>query len=982
MAVQLYTHSDYSLLESVLQVEELVKQAAKLEIKALALTDHNTTAGHYELEQYCNHVGIKPIFGLELDVAYLGVAELCQVVILALNSEGYGNLLRLASLPTPVDFKILPAYKAGLAFLEGGVGGGITKLHARGEIKQALALHAWYQGEFGVNYYLRHELGQDLSLFASFPVEKFVLCQDVRYADPVSRETLAVLARLQGDAEGNSRPSPYPLLSFSELTAKFQGPAVVVEQTLRLAASCSVKLPRARMATVSSEQSLEELAWRGAQERYGQLTEEIRARLQHELHVIKDLGFEDYFLIVADIVRFAKQAQIPVGPGRGSAASSLVAYVLGITEVDPLAWGLLFERFLNPERATRPDIDLDFCYQRRGEVLSYVAKRFGREHVAQIGTYGTFGPRSAAREVQRVLGRENSCLAQEIQNLKRHRATHAAGVIITNEPVQSISAVDSEREIPVTHLDMYALEALGVLKIDLLGLRTLTLLEQMEAEVRKSSPDFSLAEIPLQDADTFALLGQGKTLGIFQLESDLFQDLLRRLKPCSFNDLVALLALGRPGPLNMFPEFVARRKTPSRVKFLHPELENILGETYGLILYQEQVMLIAHRLGGLSLGEADLLRSALGKGDAEATAKWQRRFVQGALANGLDERAARQLFSDIAKFSGYAFNKAHSVSYALLTWQAAYLKSNYPREFFITLLNHGGSGKEREAYLADAQGLGLKLLGPSVRFSDVDVTLEGKSLRLGLGTTRILSSHQAGQIVERRRRVRWSSFAQFRRDFNFDAQTLESLILAGALDDLGPRNSLLEQLDHEPQPALKLLQLEKELLGIYVSDHPCSPFLSLVDKLKGELDVWVGEILETRVDGNIRQGVLSTPNGQINFRFARSVATSIWAPGVRIALFGLRKDGHVDANWLLPLGPTLLITPEPEDLEDIHRILAGQQGRRPTILLLGDAYHVLPTEFWVADASKISARLTEAEIVYTWFDPWKENVSGKGFFDG
>ena len=982
MSVQLYTHSDYSLLESVLSVEELVQRAAQLGIEALALTDHNTTAGHFELEQHCLKYGIKPIFGLELDVSYSDTDEFSQLVALSLTSEGYGNLLHLASLPTPVDYKMLPKYKNGLVFLEGGCGGKITKLALGDKINQAQALYDWFVSEFGASFYLRYELGQERILFKHFPEDRFVLCQDVRFAKPESKNTLEILARIKGSTHELAQP-PYPLLSFAELKSKFNGPQQVIETTRRLAANCNVKLPREQVLPPNpSGQSFEELVWEGARRRYGELNTKVKERLEYELQVIKDLGYADYFLIVADIVRFAKHAKIPVGPGRGSAASSLVAFVLGITEVDPLRWGLLFERFLNPERASKPDIDLDFCYERRSEVLNFVVHRFGSEHVAQIGTYGTFGPSSAANEIKRVLGKTNAVAAQEIQKLKRHRATHAAGLIITSQPIKEISAVYTDRDLPVTHLDMYALEDLGVLKIDLLGLRTLTLLHKMEEEVQKSAANFSLEQIPLYDQKTLDLLGQGKSLGIFQLESNLFQDLLIRLKPTSFEDIVALLALGRPGPLNMFPEFLARRQNPAKVRYLHPKLEEILGETYGLILYQEQVMAIANELGGLSLGEADLLRSALGKGDKQSIVKWRERFINGAQKRaGLKQSEATQIFQHIAKFSGYAFNKAHSVSYALITWRAAYLKANYPAQFFLTLLNQGTSGKERTSYLAEAQGIGLKIMGPSVVVSELGATLEGEALRLGLTTTRQITPHNAQQILKRRKGGGWSNFTQFRRSLNLDDKTLLSLVLQGALDDLGERNNYLQKLGQKPKSALELLNLERELLGIYASSHPCSPFLAFMDRLRGELDVQVGEILEIKVHGNLRQGVLHTPQGHLQFKVSSQVTWQTWAPKTRLALFGVQQDGYLDVSWALPLGPILLITPNPEDLEKIKNTLENQRGPKPAILLLGDAYHVLPPEFWVGDAANIGERLAKQEIVFTWFDPWKENVLGQGFFN-
>ena len=929
-------------------------QAAKLGIEALALTDWATTAGHGEFEKACLKAGIKPIFGVELEVKDLG-----QVVLLALTNRGYANLLHLTSLAQPdgITKEGLLEYKKDLALLKGGP-----------ENEPSSAQHSWLQQHFGPHYYIRHELGQTLDHFGLFPPEKFVLCQDVRYLKEESKRTLEVLCHVED--KGRKVPA-HPLLAWDDLWKVFDGPSVVRETTMELARSVEhVGLPREqRLPRPPHVPNLEDLVWQGATKRFGAVREEIAQRLRHELAVIQDLGYEDYFLIVADLVRFAKEAGIPVGPGRGSAASSLVAYCLGITEIDSLDFGLLFERFLNAERKKRPDIDLDFCYERRGEVLAYLVTSYGKEHVAQIGTYGTFGAKHARQAVQAALGQEELAVASELQDLKRNRSTHAAGVIVSARPIQEISAVYLDRDIPITHLDMYALETLGALKIDLLGLRTLTLLQHMEQRVKEVDGAFSLQEIPLQDAKTCEMLGAGRSLGVFQLESELFQDLLCKLRPGSFQDLVALLALGRPGPLKMFPDYVARRDRCSKIRYPHPVLGEILDETYGLILYQEQVMLIASRVAGFTLGEADILRSDLAKGESRVTETWRERFVQGVQTkSGLSAPEAEKLFAKVAKFSGYAFNKAHSVSYAKITWQAAYLKAHYPGAFFATLLNEGRSGKDRELLLRDAQASGLTIVTPSVFHSSPETVWQGEDLRLGLATHRLVPPGVAESICRGPRN--WSNFSQFQRTTRLDRASLERLILSGALDDLGPRNQLLEQLGLEPRRELELLHLEKELLGSYLSLHPCSPFLPLVQSLKGELSVVAGEILEIIRDKGIRLGWLDTPEGVKPFRGPEAVFAKLnLGVGSRVALFG-----QPEVAWILPLGPTLLITPSPTELGTIKTVLDGQFGTRPTILLLDQAYHLLPQQFWVKDVGRTNDQLGEFQIVYTWLDPWKENV--------
>lgn len=970
--MQLYAHSDYSLLEAAHTVEQLVQSAAKLGLRALALTDHNSTGGHWEFQRLCRAAGIKPIFGLELDVDFGGGSEPRQVVFLALDGVGYGNLLRLASLPPPVPWDVLPQFRQGLALLEGGSNGQISLLVASGKLEEAQKLHNWYAAQFGADYFLRHEAGQDGQLRRVFPRARFVLCQDVRCVHPNSRETLEVLAKIKGEAP---RIPPYPMLSWDELCRVVTADPELVDTTLQLAERCRVELPKDSGAIPKvSPVSLEEQAWQGAQKRLGTVSPEVRARLEHELTVITKLGFADYFLIVADLVRFAKAQGIPVGPGRGSAAGSLTAYVLGITEVNPLQWGLVFERFLNPERASKPDIDVDFCYERRGDVIAYAMERFGRDHVAQIGTYGTFGPKGAVQEVRRALGQDNPQAAAEIQHLKKHRSTHAAGIIVSERPIQEFTAVYTDRTVPVTQLDMYSLEELGTLKIDLLGLRTLTLLRAMEQEVQRREQSFALQAVPLEDGATLKLLGSGRTVGIFQLESELFQDLLRQLQPQSFADIVALLALGRPGPLSMFREFAARRRDPSKITYLHPLLEEILGETYGLILYQEQVMTVAHRIGGLSLGEADLLRRDLTKGDTIQVQKWRERFVQGAQERGLSKQQGQKLFSSIAQFSGYAFNKAHSVSYALISWQAAYIKAHYPEVFYTVLLNQGSTGRERSALLAEAKSMGVEILPPSLLHSQVKASIEGRALRLGLLTSRQVPPQSAQEIVKRRQRKPWTSLAQLKAELKLDSSTLETLVLMGALDELGERTRHLAELGLPVRSGLELLRLEKELLGAYVSSHPCSPFVPLAEQLRGDLTAVVGEVVELQVQGKSCRGVLDTPSGPKAFHGQQSAPRDLLKPGARLAVFGRLDGRELALEWVLPLGPTLLITPRPENLEILKAVLQGEKGTMPAILLLGQAYHVLPPEYWVRRAGPVSASLTAQGIVYTWFDPWKENA--------
>ncbi len=957
-------------------MESLVNHAKKLGIKSLALTDHNSTAGHGEFEELCIKAGIRPVFGVELDLAFGFDKSVTSVVFIARDSQGYGNLLRLASMPKPVSWDVLTGFREGLVLLEGGSKGKITCLLREGKIEDALRVHARYTEEFGQNYYLRHEIGQREKFWDTFPEQKIILCQDIRHIDLNTNQALELLAKIGGI---EAKVPEHPFLSWEEMASQFVGPQSILKNTLELAESCRVKLAREDILPPHPDgESLEKLVWEGAEQRFGKIDLTVKERLENELSIINDLNFSDYFLIVADLVRFAKRAQIPVGPGRGSAASSLVAYCLGITEINPLHWGLLFERFLNKARQNRPDIDLDFCYERRNEIIAYAVERFGPEHVAQIGTYGTFGARSSQQEVVRHLGTDNPTIAEQILGLKRHQSTHAAGIVITGQPIQDISAIYPHRDFPVTHLDMYSLENLGVLKIDVLGLRTLTFLNNIVGEIKKREPHFSPADIPLEDEATFELLSQGKTLGIFQLESDLFRKLLRSMQPNSFNDLVALLALGRPGPLSIFPEYLKRREGAGEINYPHPGLEEILGETHGLILYQEQVMLIAHYFGGLSLGEADLLRLALGKKDHQAIQRWEQRFIEGSTGKSLISSGdAKRIFKMITKFSGYAFNKAHSVSYALISWRAAYLKARYPAEFYVTLLRDGITGDELTHHLLDCQSLGVKVLQPSILYSKAQATLEADGIRLGLCTNRQITPQDADLIVQTRKRRRIDSWNDFRQRIRLDAKSLEKLVLSGACDDLGDRYKLARSINLPITGGLELLDAERELLGIYASRHPATLFEPLLRNLQGDLDVVVGKILD--IGGNDTQipGVLESPQGVVMFQTRGGKARQDLQKGRFVALFGTCDKGLWQVKWFLKLGPILLISPKQDELQIIKTILQEEQGPHPVVLRIceGIAYHLLPQQFWVKNVEKIEKELRKSQLVYVWFDPWKENVS-------
>ncbi|NLJ74956.1 MAG: DNA polymerase III subunit alpha [Firmicutes bacterium] len=995
LSVHLHIHSDYSLLESCVSFQDLVLRAKEIGIQALALTDHNTTAGHVEFDRACRAHDMKPIFGLELDIVYPAQfskdpkGDVTRLVFLAENDEGYKNLLRLASESIPVPLDSIKAFSSGIIVLGGGRLGQLQRLLEVGMRTAAHALNDWFAEMFGTSWYIQLDVLDYKLLVEEFSDGPFAAAQYVRYLHPEDHLVVQALQAIKHRGRISDFPvSEKPLLSWAEMEDIFSRIPQALDNSRTIGERCQVHLPQhVGLPKLPQPVDIDTLVWQGASKRYKEMTPEIRGRLAAELQVIKEMGFADYFLIVADIVDFAKRQNIPVGPGRGSAASSAVAYCLGITDVDPIAWGLVFERFLNKERQNLPDIDLDFCYVRRSEVIDYVTKRFGREHVALIGTYGTFGERSASQEVRKILqlepgqtSNEFEFLSRRIRGLKRNRSTHAAGVVITNEPMTNFSAVYLDRDVPVTHLDMYSLQELGVLKIDLLGLRTLTQLREMEVAVQEKDPSFSLETIPLDDDKTFSLLAGGRSLGVFQLESDLYQDLLRALVPKSFQDIAALLALGRPGPLSRFPEYLRLRNNPEKVRPLHPMVEDVLRETYGLIVYQEQIIQVAHRLGRLSLGQADLLRTALGKKDQATVRSLKEQFVRGAQSNGLTKQEGEQLFRDIADSAGYAFNKAHSVSYALLTWRTAYLKAHHPLEFFLTLLNNVTSIDTIREYLLDCQGLGIEILPPDVRYSEVDCSIEGDSLRVGLGSIKYLSSHVVKPIVLNRYSGLYGSFAQFRKGVSLPENVLETLVYAGACDGIESRSDCLRALGIEPPGDLDLLRRERELVGIYLRSHPAQRFLPFVRHIQGESDSIVGEVDSVKFQRGQLCGKLDTPQGLVPFMMKSSQGRKFVEVGTLAAFLGTFAQWQFHVESVFPLGPVLIILPHASQLKTIEAILQTSRGSTPVVFRLSqELLHVLSEEFWVDPVSALTAKLGEAGIVYQWFDPWQERVSGKGF---
>jgi DNA polymerase-3 subunit alpha len=726
-----------------------------------------------------------------------------------------------------------------------------------------------------------------------------------------------------------------------------------MDNTVRIAERCHVTLEFGKLHlpeykvpeghTVDSY--LRELCLKGIQWRYGGMSEQVKQRLEFELNVIKQMGYSAYFLIVWDFIHFARENGIPVGPGRGSAAGSLVAYVLGITNLDPLKYDLLFERFLNPERVSMPDIDIDFCFERRGEVIEYVSKKYGSDRVAQIATFGTMAAKAAIRDVGRALGmpygdvdriaklvpndlkitidkalqespelnqiyreddqvRKLIDMAALLEGMPRHASTHAAGVVITREPLTHYLPLYKAADGPVTtQFAKDPVEELGLLKMDLLGLRTLTVIADAVKMIRRNrGREINIDEIPLDDPKTFQLLCHGDGVGVFQLESSGMRAILRELKPEVFEDIVALVALYRPGPLGsgMVEDFIKSKHGEKKVEYLHPKLEPILKDTYGVILYQEQVMRIASDLAGFSLGEADLMRRAMGKKKPEILAGLRAQFIEGAEKNGVDPNIAGQVFDLIEYFAGYGFNKSHSAAYALVSYQTAYLKANYPVEYMAALLTSVKDNTDKVSfYIEECRRMNIEVLPPDVNLSGVDFTVDGDKIRFGLAAIKNVGLNAVKSIIEMKETGGpFKSFADFCQRLDtrvINRRVLENLIKSGALDSLGHfrsqmmaavdtglglaqlaqqdrKNGQLSLLDFwgdEVQKTLtidlpeikefppgELLVMEKEALGLYVSGHPLSEYREFINRqathqvanlveLEDRTEVVVGGILNS-----------------------------------------------------------------------------------------------------------------------------------------
>jgi DNA polymerase-3 subunit alpha len=971
--VPLHLHTEYSLLDGAIRIKDLIEKALEYRLPAVAITDHGNLFGAIEFYKKLSSAGLKPIIGCEVYVAPKsrfdkksseGIAEASfHLILLCKDINGYRNLTRLVSrayiegfyYKPRIDKDLLSQYSGGLIGLSSCLKGEIPFYLLAGMIDKAREAALSYKQILGPeNFFLEVqanelpeqenvnkqiiELGKELHIGVVATNDCHYLRREDAKAHDVllciqTGKTLKDKDRLRFGSDAFYFKSP------QEMKEAFKDVPEVIKNTRKVAEKCNLDfrfdefhLPQYKVPDGEDLNSyLKKLAEAGLKKKLGgDIPDNYKMRLLNELKIIEEMGFSSYFLIVWDFIQYAKNKGIPVGPGRGSAAGSLVAYSLDITEIDPIRYGLLFERFLNPERISMPDIDVDFCMDRRAEVIEYVSRRYGKDHVAQIITFGTMQARAVIRDVGRAMDipysevdrvaklvpfmgkitlrdameveprlkeiyenktemRELINIAQKLEGLARHASTHAAGIVISPEPLTEFLPLYKAPgdEAITTQFDMDAIKALGLLKFDFLGLKTLTIIDKTEKIINESLRQqkgedfkpFSMKDIPLNDKKTFELLCSAKTTGIFQLEGPGMKDLLLRLKPETFEDLIALVALYRPGPLRsgMVDDFIKRKRgklsgianlseTQSRLNL--PQLEEILKETYGIILYQEQVMEIANKLANFTMAQADILRKAMGSKDPYEMEKLQKTFIEGAKANKISEKKAEKLFNLIAHFAEYGFNKSHSTAYALIAYRTAYLKAHYPVEFMAASLSSDMDNTSRVVtYINECKEMGINILPPDINESIREFKVTGNSIRFGLEAVKGVGSSAIEAIIEARSKERFFSFFDFCSRVDprrVNKKVIESLIKAGAMDSMGKRSQLMYALNiamdaatrrqkeryagqrsmfdmHSPVPEQlpdieewkesKRLMMEKEALGFYITGHPLNKYKQKLDKL-------------------------------------------------------------------------------------------------------------------------------------------------------
>ncbi len=959
----LHVHTEYSLLDGSSKIKEITSRAKELGMKSLAITDHGVMYGVIDFYKAAREVGIKPILGCEVYVApgsrfdkQPGESEsrYYHLVLLAENNTGYKNLMKIVSrgftegfyYKPRVDYEVLEQFHEGIIALSACLAGEVQRYLARGMYEAGCEAAKRYEGIFGKgNFFLElqdhgipeqkyvnpqlirmsQELGIDL-----------VCTNDVHYTYAQDADAHDILLCIQTGKKVTDENrmrydgGQYYLKSPEEMAELFPYAPQALENTCKIAERCNVeiefgvtKVPHFEVPQgFDSWTYLNHLCNEGMKRRYPDADEEKKKRLEYELSVIHKMGYVDYFLIVWDYINYAKTHGIAVGPGRGSAAGSIVSYCLGITDIDPIKYSLIFERFLNPERVSMPDIDVDFCYERRQEVIDYVVEKYGKDCVVQIVTFGTMAARAVIKDVGRVLDlpyamvdniakmvpreigitidkaiQENPDLrnayendaqvhdlidkSKRLEGLPRHASMHAAGVLISQKAVDEYVPVATGADgAVVAQFVMTTLEELGLLKMDFLGLRTLTVIQDAEKLARKKNPEFSIDNINYEDKNVYDMISTGKCEGIFQLESAGMKNFMKELKPQSIEDLIAGISLYRPGPMDFIPQYIKGKNNPEDITYDCPMLEPILKPTYGCIVYQEQVMQIVRDLAGYSLGRSDLVRRAMSKKKTSVMEKERQNFiygnpeenVPGCISNGIDEKTANKIYGDMIDFAKYAFNKSHAACYAVVAYQTAYLKTYYPVEFMAALMTSVVDNTDKVAgYIYACRQMNIQMLPPDVNTSDMEFSVEDNAIRFGLSAVKSLGRPTIKAIIDERNKSRFTSMQDFisRLYTDLNKRTLENLIKSGAFDTFGNNRrqmmsvyarmldneakqgkdaisgqmSLFDLVDESEKSQFEIkmpdvseytkediLAFEKEVLGVYVSGHPLDEYAAMWKK--------------------------------------------------------------------------------------------------------------------------------------------------------
>ena len=956
----LHVHTEYSLLDGACRIDRLFDHIKAMGQTACAITDHGVMYGCVAFFDAAKAAGIKPIIGCEVYVATRTRFDKVNridgnnhLILLCKNETGYKNLIKMVSAgftegfysKPRIDKDLLEQYHEGLICLSACLAGEIPQAILAGDYERAKQAALYYRDLFGEgNYYIElqdHGLEEDqvvlpqLIRLARETDIPMAATNDAHYITKEDAKMQSILLCIQtgktiADADRMEfQTDEFYLKSTDEMYDLFSMVPEACENTNKIAEQCNfeftfgeTKLPYFKAPDGMENQAyFEKLCWEGLERRYpGKVTDALKERLSYEINVVKTMGYTNYYLIVYDFINYAKSRDIPVGPGRGSGAGSLAAYCVGITDIDPIRYNLIFERFLNPERVSMPDFDVDFCYERRQEVIDYVNEKYGRDHVAQIVTFGTMAARAAVRDVGRVMGmsyqdvdrvaklipmelkmtlkkalevspdlkalydadsqvHELIDTSLKVEGMPRHASTHAAGVVITREPATEYVPLSTNDGLPVTQFNMVEIERLGLLKMDFLGLRTLTVIHDTEMAVRRTKdPDFRVANIDYDDPATYEMLTRGETEGIFQLESTGMTQVLMSMRPKNLEDVIALISLYRPGPMDSIPTYLRNRKDPSKVVYQTPQMAHIVDVTNGVVIYQEQVMQICRELAGFSFGQADNVRRAMSKKKLKVMEAEREHFVHGCtepgkecagcVKNGIPESVANQIYDDMISFASYAFNKSHAACYAYVAFQTAYLKCHYPHEFMAALLTSvlDNTAKVIE-YTSECQRIGIKVLPPDINVSRGGFTVDGESIRFGLNAVKSVGRNLIDAVVKDRKNRPYRGLYDFCKRLHgneLNRRALENLVKAGAFDALEPtrrgmidsaegvlksvetdaRQNLEGQMDlfgmmggeeeqaatdykipNTPEyPASELLKMEKEVSGLYLSGHPLDAY--------------------------------------------------------------------------------------------------------------------------------------------------------------